>query len=157
MKELRLRNAQRKRKLNVKLARELVVAVLRDHLSLHSWMLAIDFVTPARMAALNEKFLGHSGSTDVITFDYREGYGDELLEQCELAGQIFISVADAEAQAMEFGTSWQEELARYIVHGILHLRGFDDLSPGPRKIMKREENRLVRKLSAAWPIPELGA
>ena len=53
---------------------------------------------------------------------------------------------------MEFGTSWQQELIRYLVHGILHLLGFDDQQPAQRRTMKREENRLVRHLEASWDV-----
>jgi probable rRNA maturation factor len=60
-------------------------------------------------------------------------------------GEIFICVSEAVRQAKEFGTDWFSELGRYIIHGILHLTGHDDLEPVARKKMKREENRLVRK------------
>jgi rRNA maturation RNase YbeY len=64
----------------------------------------------------------------------------------ELAGEIFISVSDARRQASEFKTRWEEEIVRYIVHGVLHLRGYDDLVSAKRRVMKREENRLVRRM-----------
>ena len=57
-------------------------------------------------------------------------------------------------QAGEFGTAWPEELARYVIHGLLHLHGYDDLEPAKRRVMKREENRLVKcfgKLMKAPP------
>ena len=53
---------------------------------------------------------------------------------------------DAVAQATEFKTTWQSEVVRYVVHGVLHLLGHDDLQPDLRRKMKREENRLVRRL-----------
>jgi ssRNA-specific RNase YbeY (16S rRNA maturation enzyme) len=51
------------------------------------------------------------------------------------------------SQAKEFKSSWQAEVVRYLVHGVLHLLGHDDLKPHLRRKMKREENRLVRKLT----------
>jgi probable rRNA maturation factor len=60
-------------------------------------------------------------------------------------------------QAREFSTTWQEEVARYIVHGVLHLRGYDDLVPEKRKVMKREENRLVRRLQATFDLSRIAA
>ena len=97
------------------------------------------------MARVNWDFLRHEGSTDVITFDH--GSTPERLH-----GELFISVADAVAQAAEFGTTWPEELARYVIHGLLHLRGHDDLEPAKRRVMKREENRLVRKFAGTKPL-----
>jgi probable rRNA maturation factor len=58
-------------------------------------------------------------------------------------------VPEAVRQAAEFGTTWEAELLRYVIHGILHLRGYDDLEPAKRRVMKREENRLVRKLASS--------
>jgi rRNA maturation RNase YbeY len=93
------------------------------------------------MARVNEAFLGHEGSTDVITFDH--GSTPERLH-----GECFISVADAVAQSRDFGTSWDAEVVRYVIHAILHLRGFDDLEPAARRVMKRQENRWVRWAAA---------
>ena len=63
----------------------------------------------------------------------------------KLHGEIFVCVDEAVLQARKFGTSWQSEIVRYIVHGVLHLLGFDDSSAGARRKMKREENRLVAR------------
>lgn len=98
--------------------------------------LGFHFVSAREMARVNWDFLRHEGSTDVITFDHGSRKG-------RLHGECFISVPDAVAQAAEFGRPWTEELARYVIHGVLHLEGFDDLAPGPRRVMKRHENRLV--------------
>ena len=158
MRELQVRNLQRDRTLNSKFLRELARTLLEEELRLGSYEIGIMFVSAARMAAMNEQYLGHEGSTDVITFDHREGYEPKQSGKgdAEVAGEIFISVADARKQAREFSTSWQEELVRYVVHGVLHLRGFDDLEPAKRKIMKREENRLVRRVTAQFDVKKLG-
>jgi probable rRNA maturation factor len=58
-------------------------------------------------------------------------------------------------QAREFRTTWQGELARYVIHGLLHLCGHDDLSPKPRRKMKREENRLLRAVSKQFLLSRL--
>jgi len=68
---------------------------------------------------------------------------------------MFICVDDAMAQAKEFGTSWQSEIVRYAVHGVLHLLGHDDLKPELRRAMKREENRLVRLLARRFSLAQL--
>jgi probable rRNA maturation factor len=101
--------------------------------------LGIYFVNAAEMTRLNEQFLGHAGSTDVITFDYEEEEG------CR--GEIFVCVDEAVASAPRFRGTWQKELARYVVHGMLHLRGYEDGRPAARRAMKKEENRLLKALS----------
>ena len=100
------------------------------------------------MASMNEKFLDHEGPTDVITFDYSE-------KQKQLHGEVFVCVEVAEKQAKEFGTSRQSEVVRYVVHGILHLMGHDDLRAEARKKMKREEERVVRELSRRFALSKL--
>ncbi|MEP6663542.1 MAG: rRNA maturation RNase YbeY, partial [Verrucomicrobiota bacterium] len=72
-----------------------------------------------------------------------------------LHGEIFISIDDAVKQAREFQTSWQSELVRYIIHGLLHLQGHDDLQPAARGKMKREENRFLKKLTEVFPLKKL--
>ena len=62
-------------------------------------------------------------------------------------GEIYVCVDEALIQARRFGTSWPSELARYIVHGVLHLLGYDDSKASKRRRMKREENRLLKALS----------
>ena len=154
MRELQVRNRQSARAINTKEVREIARVLLEAELGLQRYELAVHFVSAKKMAEINWEFLQHEGSTDVISFDYREGYaeGAAEFEGLDLAGEIYISVADAEKQAREFGTKWQEEIVRYVVHGVLHLRGYDDLVPAKRKVMKREENRLVRRMQGRFEL-----
>ena len=129
--------------------------------------LCFHFVTAVEMARVNWQFLQHEGSTDVITFDYvatearwRTYWADDefhLLASAAppLHGEAFICVAEAVKQAREFKTSWQSEVVRYAVHAVLHLSGYDDLQPAKRRVMKREENRLVRALAKRFDFEEL--
>lgn len=148
--ELCLRNRQRGRKLNLRLLREITETILVEFSALKSCELGITLVPPSEMARINQDYLQHEGSTDVITFDY-----SMKLDASQLHGELFISVADAEKQAREFHTTWPEELTRYVIHGILHLRGFDDLTPANRRVMKREENRLLRKIGKRFSLSQL--
>jgi probable rRNA maturation factor len=108
-----------------------------------------------RMAALNEQHLGHGGPTDVITFDYGVPVPSPAAGAAGLRGDVFIGVDVARRQAREFGTTWTAEVVRYLVHGLLHLQGYDDLEPAARRVMKREENRLVRALAIRFDFRRL--
>lgn len=81
-------------------------------------------VSDRRMSRLHREFLGKSGPTDVLTFQH---------------GEIFISVATAKRHARAFGNSLTRELQLYIIHGLLHLDGFDDRTqPGARRMEKMQ-------------------
>ncbi len=148
--ELCLRNRQRGRAVNLRLLREITTAVLETFAELEACELGVTLVSPTEMARINQAFLQHEGSTDVITFDHSMD-----ADHARLHGELFISVADAEKQAREFRTTWPEELTRYVIHGILHLRGFDDLTPAKRRVMKREENRLLRMMTKRFSLSQL--
>jgi rRNA maturation RNase YbeY len=145
MSELTLRNRQRIRRLDLRLFRGIAEAFLSERLGTRPYEISISIVAAPEMAALNEKYLHHSGSTDVITFGYSDRKSSEAL-----LGDIFICIDDAVKQAREFRTSWQSEMVRYLVHGVLHLQGYDDLSPAKRRVMKREENRFLKELEARF-------
>lgn len=146
-------NRQRVKKIDSRLLKEIAEAILVE-LEIEHSELEINLLGAKEMAALNETFLKHDGSTDVITFDYSEG--KKLRSNVGISGEIFISVDDALAQAKEFKSAWQREVVRYIVHGVLHLLGHDDLKPELRRKMKREENLLVRKLSKKFSLAQIG-
>ncbi len=128
-------NRQRCRPVECGTIRRLVEKTLRTLSA--TGEIGIHFVGSKRMAAVNWQYLRHVGSTDVITFDHGSIPG-------HLHGELFICVADAVGQAREFRTTWQQELVRYVIHGLLHLCGFDDQEPAMRRGMKRMEHRLVR-------------
>jgi len=148
MKAFRVSNRQKIRPVDAALLRQMGRSLLDDFLSVPDYEIAVCLIGPADMARLNETFLHHAGSTDVITFNYAEKAGS-------WRGEIFISIADAAAQAREFDCSWQEEVARYLVHGILHLAGFDDTRPALRRVMKRRENKLLKDLSGRFILRKL--
>jgi len=104
---------------------------------------------------VNWQFLQHEGSTDVITFDHLEKRKAKSGKQRKFHGELFICVNVAVKQAKEFKTSWQAELVRYVVHGVLHLLGYDDLQPALRRQMKREENRRMRWLARRFALAQL--
>ena len=152
-----LANRQRTRRLDPRRLHPLVTALLAElHLDPAQAELGITFVSAGRMAQVNWDFLQHEGSTDVITFDHSAESMEPHCPPLPLHGELFVCVDDAVKQAREFRTTWQSEVVRYIVHGVLHLLGHDDLSPAPRRRMKREENRLVRRLGAQFNLAAVG-
>ena len=134
-------NRQKTRRLDLALLRRIGRELLANHFP-KGGQLGVHFVDAVEMAQVNEQFLGHHGSTDVITFNYEEGESPGVLN-----GELFICVDDAVACAPRFRTTWQSELVRYVVHGVLHLRGFDDRRAIARREMKREENKQLKELS----------
>ena len=147
-------NRQRVKKINSRLLKQ-IIGELFAELKITEAELGINLVAAREMALVNETFLQHVGSTDVITFDHTEKRKAESGKRKKLHGELFICVDDAIAQAKEFKTSWQSEVVRYTVHGVLHLLGYDDLKPQLRRVMKREENRLVRLLAKRFSLAQL--
>jgi probable rRNA maturation factor len=147
-----VRNRQRARPLNTKFLREIVRALLVEELSQNDFEIGISIIGEEAMTRMNEGFLRHKGSTDVITFDYADANRPKFV-----TGEIFVCLDEALLQARRFRVSWQNELVRYAVHGILHLFGYDDKSAAARRKMKREENRLMRRLAARFKLDQLEA
>lgn len=81
---------------------------------------------------INQQYLGHDYFTDIITFDYCEGD--------KLSGDLFISVDSVRENAIEFEQSFERELDRVMVHGILHLIGYDDHTKAQQKEMRAKED-----------------
>jgi len=99
--------------------------------------LSIAFVTNAAIRKINRRFLKHDFATDVISFPL----GTDLL------GELVISAELAVGEAAKRKIPVEEELLRYVAHGILHLLGYDDHAPADRAAMwKRQERELSRAL-----------
>ena len=81
---------------------------------------------------VNQRYLEHDYFTDIITFDYCEGD--------RLSGDLFISVDSVKENSLEYGTEFKDELNRVIVHGILHLIGYDDHTDEDVMTMREKEN-----------------
>ncbi len=94
---------------------------------------SLRFVDDKTIARLNEKYLHHSGPTDVISFPMREGSFSTLHR--ELLGDVVISTQRACHAAHQYGTSVSEELCLYVLHGILHLLSYDDTTAAGRRRM----------------------
>lgn len=171
---LSLLNRQRVRRVDFRLLRRIVQALLRETWPEGSFDLAIYAVAEPEMTLLNETFLHHKGSTDVITFDYAERAGQVARQTRSRArvrpgrdrrgtsptllhGEIFVCLDEAVSQARRFHATWQSELVRYIVHGALHLLGYDDRGGRASRRMKEAENALVQQLARQFDLHSLGA
>lgn len=99
------------------------------------------FVDDEKILEVNNEYLGHDYYTDVITFDYDE---DDVIN-----GDIVISLDTVRTNAEQFGKTYDDELHRVIIHGILHLCGINDKGPGEREIMEENENKALALLEGA--------
>lgn len=100
---------------------------------------SVVFCSDPYILDVNRQYLGHDYYTDIITFDYCEGD--------VLSGDLIISVDTVRANAEEYGAaSFDEELHRVIIHGVLHLIGFDDHTPEDQAEMRRQEDAALELL-----------
>jgi len=99
--------------------------------------LSIAFVNDDRMTEVNEQYLQHEGTTDIITFDYTED------KSAGIEGELVICVDQAKRQAREYKVELANELARLVFHGLLHLGGYDDITDELQKKMTEMENELL--------------
>ena len=137
--------------INARLLRRIVLTLFTDLLQVKAFELGVHVVDEQAMAHLNETFLRHAGPTDVLAFDYAEPGG-----RGTLCGEIFICAEETVRQARRFRVTWSSELVRYLVHGALHLTGYDDHGHGLRRKMKRKENQLLHELAQRFYLRRLG-
>ena len=96
------------------------------------------FCDDENILEVNREYLQHDYYTDIITFDYDEGD--------QINGDLVISLDTVRTNAELFGKTYEEELHRVIIHGILHLCGINDKGPGEREIMEAAENKALAML-----------
>jgi probable rRNA maturation factor len=140
--EITVRNLQRKIPVNVAELEKFAGNAVQHSLQLHQRQqtdlrklgeIFIWLISDRRMALLHRKFLGQSGPTDVMTFQH---------------GEIFISVETARRHARAFENSFVPELKLCIVHGLLHLHGFDDQTRAQACKMKKAQEKILRSASS---------
>ena len=106
--------------------------------------LAIVFVSDREIRRLNLMYRKRNRATDVLSFSMREGR--RLKKDASFLGDIVISTDRARKQAEKFGTSFKKEMYLYIIHGVLHLLGYDDERPSSRKKMRKKETQILNRL-----------
>ncbi len=101
--------------------------------------ISIVFCSDGYILDMNRKYLGHDYRTDIITFDY--GAGETV------SGDLFIGVETVRENAEKYGAAFGEELARVMIHGVMHLCGYGDKTPGEAAVMRRREDYYLGKLA----------
>lgn len=99
--------------------------------------ISIVFCSDARMLEINNKYLNHNYLTDIITFDY------DNPDAKTISGDLMIGIETVRDNAEQFGVPFENELHRVIIHGILHLCGYEDKTPEAEKQMRELENRYL--------------
>jgi len=115
-----------------------IVKKLTEDLNFKISSMQINFVNSNEMTRINSKYLNHNYSTDIITFNYSE-------TKNELDGEIYISIDDAASNSKKFRVTFIEEVLRIVIHGFLHLLGYDDKGKKDKLVMKRLENSLFNQ------------
>jgi len=119
--------------------RQLVRAVLEGE-GVGEAEISLAFVDNATIHQLNRRYLDHDEPTDVLSFPL-SGPGAKTLE-----GELIVGAEVAKEQATQRGHDVQTELSLYVVHGLLHLTGFDDSNPSAAKAMRERERHYLRLL-----------
>ena len=126
-------------------ARELAERVLRAEGARRA-VLSLTFLPDKQMAALNRRHLGHAGPTDVIAFPLAAPAA-----MAPMGGDVYVGAESARTNARLAGVTWREELARLVVHGVLHVLGHDHPAGEARlhSSMWARQERLLGRLFAA--------
>ena len=116
--------------------REWLKAVAREE-NRRPGEISVIFCSDPYLLEINRKYLGHDYYTDIITFDYSEGD--------KVSGDLFISVDTVRSNSEFYSTEFKDEMDRVIVHGLLHLIGYDDHTDGQSAVMRSKENYYLEK------------
>ena len=139
--EILIQDLQKKIPIRPQRIARLIKTILRKK-GIRSCQLSVVFVSPQRMRAINERYLKHSYTTDVLTFNFIKSSNLSLLGR-SINGEIIISPLMARHNARLYQTTTDHEIVLYLIHGILHLLGFDDHRPRDILKMRREEKKLL--------------
>ena len=143
--EITFENYQKKVPLNPSQILKITKTILR-HEGVDKASLSIVFATRQRIKALNKKFLHRDYGTDVLAFDLSDNAVSRQKSQRKpkiVVGDIIISTDAALKNAKTYETALSREITLYVIHGILHLLGFDDHSPRDIKKMRKKEQELL--------------
>ena len=117
-----------------------LITALKEEYQLDIISLSISFIKSSELLKINREYLGHDYETDIITFNYSK-------KKKIIDGEILISFEEAKQNAKKYKVSFGKELMRLVIHGVLHLLRFDDKNAISKKIMKKEENKLINRFN----------
>jgi probable rRNA maturation factor len=123
----------------IKIEKRLVhslIAKLAEEIGFKLDFLNVNFVDADQLLEINKEYLKHNYHTDIITFNYSRSNNN-------LEGEIFISINEAITNSLKYKVHLDSEIVRLVVHGILHLVGYDDKESSDKRKMKKEENKLT--------------
>ena len=123
--------------INTDLIKNWISKVIKDH-DYNVGSISIIFCSDDFILKTNREYLSHDYYTDIITFDY--------CENRNISGDLLISLDTVKSNSEEYKTDFFNELHRVIIHGILHLIGFDDKTPELRENIREEENKALEIL-----------
>ncbi len=135
MMEIQIHRLKAKPKLNEQTLGKIIETVSK-RLALNAKSITVVFVDDSTLREMHARYLNDSSRTDVMTFDL----GEDAVE-----GEIYISLDRAADQAEQYGVTVEQEIIRLTIHGLLHLKGYDDQTDSDRKEMKSIENALVEQ------------
>ena len=140
--KIKISNQDRKRTINRASIHRAAMRVFRAFKKCNA-LVDITFVTDKKIKGLNKNYLKRHTATDVISFVLEEGMKKG---KRALVGDIYISSETAQSNAARFGVSYNEELLRYTVHGVLHLLGFGDKTVREKRWIRQREEEFLREL-----------
>ncbi len=131
-----------------RLTHEVVEKTLKE-LNAASAVLSVHCIGDTRMRRLNATYRGKDKTTDVLSFSSREGMRIDMnsAEELEDWGDIFINIPQIYRQAKEFLVRPKEEYARMLIHGILHLAGYDHIKPKDARVMFPLQEKILRSIN----------
>jgi rRNA maturation RNase YbeY len=123
-----------------KLAVHSLISEIKKVYNLEIISFSISFINSKALLKINRDYLGHDYETDVITFNYSK-------QKKNIDGEILISFEQARKNAKKYKVTCNEELKRLVIHGLLHLLHFDDKNEESKKIMRKEEKKLINRFN----------
>ncbi len=137
--KIRIINQQKIKRVSLKRLRKYLKKV-SGLLNISSKRISILLCDNKLIKKLNKKYLKRNSSTDVIAFPLSDRLESDYL------GEVVVSTEKAAQVALKLGLRWQDELVLYVVHGILHLLGYDDRTKKKRKILEKKQKDIMGRL-----------
>ncbi len=136
--------------------RSAIEATLRRH-GARAARISVALVDDAHIATLNESYLNHPGSTDVLSFDLRDPAEADGSNRLDVDGELVLSVQTARREAAARGNPLEAELGLYAVHGVLHLLGYDDKHESEARSMHELEDEVLSSIGIGPAYRGIGA